>query len=502
MNSFFKNLRLQGPGAAMMAVVIIALIAGYLLKSFVLQRPASGKSSPALQPSAAGEKTVRRVYVCPTMCIPPVSKPGACPICGMQLVEVSGEEAGDKNAAPRIRLSGEAEKLAEIQVAPVERKAVSAEITAYGQLAYYSPLVSRVTAFISGLVTKEYQEGVGDMVKYGEPLFEIYSYEIYLAQQELLKTLKSTPGTLPLPPAPAPREKILPPQAAGPGPDQNKKQPVKSTEAERQRVAALMQKLGRLGLTQQDMDLVLKTGVPQGTVTVYARLNGLIIEKKATLGSYVNIGAELCVIANPQNLWLKLSIYESDFPWLRINQPVEFETGAFPGERFAGRLAFIEPVFNNESRTFDAIVKIPENERRLRADMTVRAVIRAELSAAQISAPGTLPGKQAPLVIPASAPLLTGKRAVVYIAVPGEKGLFEGREVVLGPRAKDYYVVKEGLKEGEQVVVNGNFKIDSALQILGRPSMINSIATDRVQRQLPDADMQSAMDGSAAVQKK
>jgi Cu(I)/Ag(I) efflux system membrane fusion protein len=79
---------------------------------------------------------------------------------------------------------------------------------------------------------------------------------------------------------------------------------------------------------------------------------------------------------------------------------------------------------------------------------------------------------RAPLVIPDSAPLITGKRAVVYVAVPGMPGTFEGREVGLGPRAKGYYIVRKGLKKGDLVVVNGNFKIDSAVQILAKPSMM------------------------------
>ncbi len=87
--------------------------------------------------------------------------------------------------------------------------------------------------------------------------------------------------------------------------------------------------------------------------------------------------------------------------------------------------------------------------------------------------------KQAPLVIPATAPLITGTRAVVYIRVPGaEKPTYEGREIILGPRAGDYYIVKSGLTEGEVVVTNGNFKIDSALQIQARPSMMNPEGAD------------------------
>ena len=80
---------------------------------------------------------------------------------------------------------------------------------------------------------------------------------------------------------------------------------------------------------------------------------------------------------------------------------------------------------------------------------------------------------KAPLVIPTSAPLVTGKRAIVYVALPDRPRTYEGREIVLGPRAGDYYLVRHGLREGELVVVNGNFKIDSAMQILARPSMMH-----------------------------
>jgi len=84
------------------------------------------------------------------------------------------------------------------------------------------------------------------------------------------------------------------------------------------------------------------------------------------------------------------------------------------------------------------------------------------------------PLKEAPLVIPASAPLITGKRAVVYVQLPDkERPTYEGREIVLGLRAGDYYIVESGLTEGEVVVTNGNFKIDSALQIQAKPSMMS-----------------------------
>jgi Cu(I)/Ag(I) efflux system membrane fusion protein len=96
--------------------------------------------------------------------------------------------------------------------------------------------------------------------------------------------------------------------------------------------------------------------------------------------------------------------------------------------------------------------------------MFVRAVVSVVADAGEV---------ESPLVIPSSAPLITGKRAVVYVEVPGKKGTYQGREIVLGPRVGGYYLVREGLSEGELVVVNGNFKIDSAIQILAKPSMMS-----------------------------
>ena len=106
--------------------------------------------------------------------------------------------------------------------------------------------------------------------------------------------------------------------------------------------------------------------------------------------------------------------------------------------------------------------------------------------------------EKAPLVIPDTAPLITGNRAVVYVAVPDPPGTFQGREVVLGPRAKGYYVVKHGLKAGENVVVNGNFKIDSAIQILAKPSMMEhaggeSMTMQHQHGQTPTMDMEMKM---------
>jgi hypothetical protein len=168
----------------------------------------------------------------------------------------------------------------------------------------------------------------------------------------------------------------------------------------------------------------------------------------------------------------KIYIYESDFVWLRHGQSLTFETDTYPGRNFEGKIAFIGVYVDPATRTYTVGAEPQGSVDWLLPGMIIRATIHIPLDENGQALDPEHPPQKPPLVIPASAPLITGKRAVVYLAVPGEEDVFEGREISLGRRAGDYYLVQSGLVEGDLVVVNGNFKIDSALQIMGRPSMM------------------------------
>jgi len=273
------------------------------------------------------------------------------------------------------------------------------------------------------------------------------------------------------------------------------------------------ERLKQWGLTPDQVKEIETQRKPTDHLTIYSPMGGIVIQKNAVEGMYVNTGTPIYTIADLSRVWVKLDAYESDLSWIRFGQRVDFETEAYPGETFAGRIAFIDPVLNEQTRTVKVRVNVPNPDYKLKPGMFVRAMVHSKLSMSGkvidpelagkwISPmhpeivkdkPGTcdicgMPlvkaedlgfitvsagDKEAPLVIPASAPLITGTRAVVYTAVQGKEGIFEGKEVVLGPRAGDYYLVKEGLQVGEQVVVNGAFKIDSDLQIQAKPSMMS-----------------------------
>jgi Cu(I)/Ag(I) efflux system membrane fusion protein len=197
-----------------------------------------------------------------------------------------------------------------------------------------------------------------------------------------------------------------------------------------------------------------------------APTGGVVIGKDAVEGMYVKVGTPIYTVADLSTVWVKMEAYEADLKWLRLGQTVKFEAGAFPGEVFAGTVAFIDPVIDATTRTAKVRVNVPNPAGKLKPEMFVKALV--EPSDSRDHGEGA-----SPLVIPASAPLLTGTRAVVYVAVDRANGVYEGRDVELGGRAGDYYIVKSGLEEGDLVVVNGAFKLDSDLQIRGKPSMMS-----------------------------
>ena len=238
---------------------------------------------------------------------------------------------------------------------------------------------------------------------------------------------------------------------------------------------ASREKLRLYGLTRSQIAKIEDSGKASDRLTILSPAGGTVIDLKASEGMYVKTGTRLFRIADLSTVWVNLTAYQADIPWIVEGQNVEFSSHVFPGKVFKGKVAFIDPVLNSRTRTFVVRVEAGNKNGRFKPGMFVNGTIRASLDAeGMVIGHGDGRGSGAPLVIPATAPLLTGKRAVVYVRIPStEQPIFEGREVSLGPRAGDYYIVDSGLEEGELVVTNGGFKIDSELQIRARPSMMS-----------------------------
>jgi Cu(I)/Ag(I) efflux system membrane fusion protein len=356
-----------------------------------------------------------------------------------------------------------------------------------GKVDYDESRVKEIAAWVPGRIDRLYVDFTGILVRKGDHMVYLYSPQLLSAQAELLqaaKAIKETAGATEL----------------------IKRSSIATLEAARE-------KLRLLGLLNEQIEEIEKTGKTTDHLTIYAPIGGIVIAKHANAGDYVETGAKIYTIADLSEVWVKLDAYESDLPWIRYRQQVEFTTEAYPGELFKGTISFIDPVLNPITRTVKVRVNVANPDGRLKPEMFVRAIVRSKVAGEGMVVDEDMAGKwicpmhpsvvkaepgtcdicgmdlvtteslgyvtaaepnEAPLVIPASAPLITGTRAVVYVRLAGkEKPTFEGREIVLGPRAGDYYLVKAGLAEGDLVVTKGNFKIDSALQIQAKPSMMN-----------------------------
>jgi len=477
-----KNLNLKKwlsrPTYKVVIIVLIAFVLGFLLRGW---RVSSQLNSEHIH--AAQDK--EQIWTCSMHPQIRQPKPGKCPICFMDLVPV---DSGGDVGAREITFSQDALKLMEIQTTPVERKFVEAQIRMVGKVDYDETRLKHITAWVPGRIDRLYVDFTGTQVIKGDHMVYLYSPELISAQAEFLQAAKSVQNMKP-----------------------------DSSELIKRSIRAMLEaaseKLRLLGLTEKQIETIEKTGQPTDYITIYAPIGGIVINKHVTEGTYVQTGTKIYTIADLSQLWVQLDAYESDMMWIRYGQEVEFTTEAYPGEVFKGQISFISPTVNPRTRTIKVRLNVSNPEEKLKPDMFVRAIVRSKIASGGKVMDADMAGKwicpmhpsvvkettgkcdicqmnlvtteslgflkaelpdQAPLVIPATAALITGKRAVVYVRKPNtEKPTFEGREVVLGPRAGDYYLVKEGLAEGEVVVSKGNFKIDSALQIQAKPSMMS-----------------------------
>ncbi|MBN2432009.1 MAG: efflux RND transporter periplasmic adaptor subunit [Acidobacteria bacterium] len=417
--------------------LLLAFGLGYLLNSGgTVDAPAAAESAAGGESAVAAPEPVQ-VWTCSMHPQVRQPKPGKCPICFMDLIPVS-EGSGVAAVGPRqIRLTESARRLAEVRTAPVRRAAASATATLRlpGKVEYDERRITTITAWVGGRIEKLWFTFTGDVVEAGAPMAEIYSPELLATQEELLQSIAAA-------------EQLQ---------DSSLESIRRSAGAT---IDAVREKLRLLGLSREQIAAIEQSGAARETIRIKAPAGGVVIDKPAREGMYVQTGTPLYTLADLSTVWVMLDAYEPDLAHLRVGQSVRFTASAWPGRTFQGRVSFIDPFIDPQTRTADVRLDVKNDHGRLKPEMLVTGEVR-------------IGGGGQALVIPETAPLITGRRAVVYVAVPDEDNLFEGREVVLGTKLADAWEVRSGLSEGEEVVINGAFKIDSALQILAKPSMMS-----------------------------
>lgn len=356
--------------------------------------------------------------------------PGKCPVCGMDLIPVGSATADDGSSGMdpnAIMLSDEAMALANIETQVVGTGSPGKEVRLFGKIQPDERLEQVQSAYVDGRVEKLFISAVGDRVGKGQPLVVIYSPSLYAAGQELVQAMDF---------------------------------PVEAQH--KALVEAAVEKLQLLQIDDAQIKAIMKTRHPSPYVTLRANTSGTVVEKKVEQGDYVKQGQPVLKIANLSRVLAVFQAYESDLPFIKTGSTVRFTAEAMPGRTFTGKVNFVDPVLDGESRTAGVRVVMSNPDGMFKPLMTLTGYASASAG-----------GYRGSIVVPKSAVLWTGKRSVIYVKDEGsDKPAFVMREVTLGPSMPDAYVIKDGLAEGEEIVANGTFAVDASAQLMGKPSMM------------------------------
>lgn len=404
-------------------IILPTLIVGLFLGWLFFH--SSGSTSSAEKNTEAHDHSDETVYTCSMHPQIKQDKPGLCPICAMDLVPMSSLDDTESTNPNEIHMTKAAMELAAVQTVRVSSGIPEKELHLLGKVKPDERRIAQLTARFGGRIEELFVNYTGQKVNRGQKLATIYSPELITAQKELLEAVK-----------------------------------YKNTNPSFYKAAR--SKLKLWDLTEQQIDNIVQNSEPKLYFDIVSPISGTVTQRHVAKGDYVKEGVALFEVIDLSHVWVMFEAYESDLPWIKPGDEVTFTLQSVPGELFTGKVAYIAPLIDAKTRTTNVRVEVTNKNGKLKPEMFANGVIRS-----------TIESETNELLIPKSAVLWTGKRSVVYVKIPNrEKPTFLYREVVLGPEAGNFYVVEEGLTEGEEIAVNGVFKIDAAAQLAGKTSMM------------------------------
>lgn len=363
------------------------------------------KAQSGAEPATAGVRKVK--YYKSTMLLGEISQTPRKDSMGMDMVPVyEGEDEGSAIKIDPVTVQNMGLRTGVVTKGPLRRA-----IRTVGVIDYNETALSEVTTKYQGWIEKLFVDATGKQVHKGEPLFEIYSPELFTAQNDFLLARNAGPAL---------RD-------------------------------AARTKLKFWDISDEQIAELEKTGQPKKTLQIHAPQDGIVVEKMAVQGQMVEAGMKLYRVADLSTVWVQSQVYEQDLAFVQLGQEAVVNLSYLPDRQFRGRVTYIYPTMDEKTRTARVRMEFHNPGFFLKPGMFATLRIEAQL------APETL-------LVPDTAVLRSGEKNTVFVALEG--GKFEPRTVTLGPRSEDNaYQVLSGLSDGERVVTSGQFMLDSESQL-------------------------------------
>jgi len=396
-----------------------AIFTRYRVPQVSLLSPKTAYAEEALKAGMVDPKTGKKIkyWVAPMDPTYIRNEPGQSPM-GMDLVPVYEEEGGEKESSSTIRIDPVTRQNMGIRLGRVEKKHLAKTIRTFGTITYDETGVYSVNTKFNGWIESLYVDFLGERVEKGQPLFDIYSPDLLTAQQEYLIAVQ-----------------------------QQNSRKRKTPKGSDRLLDASRTRLKYWDLTDEQIAQLETDGEIQKTITIFSPASGVVTKKNALKGHYVKAGEHQYEIADLSTVWVDVDIYEYELPWIRKGMAAEMDLAYIPGKRYAGEVLFIYPFLDPKTRTARLRLSFPNTDNALKPGMYANVYLQS-----------ALPEKR--LVVPQEAVIDSGVRKRVFVS--RGKGKYEAREVTLGVEGNDYlFEVIDGVKEGEEIVVSGQFMLDS-----------------------------------------
>jgi membrane fusion protein, copper/silver efflux system len=383
-------------------------------------------TASATQPAAAGAsaaKVRKLLYYRNPMGLPDTSPTPKKDPMGMDYIPVyegEDEDSGQPGAAGQIRIGTEKIQKLGVRTETVTVRALGKTVRAAGRVEPDERRVHVISPKFEGYVERLYVNVTGQPVAKGQPLFEVYSPELVSAQREYAIAQQGVQAM------------------AGAG--------AEAQAGMKQLAESSLARLRNWDLSPEQVNALVKTGEARRTITFRSPVSGIVTEKKAVQGMRFMPGEMLYQVTDLSSVWVIADVFEQDIGLVRTGSNASVKINAYPDKTFAGKITYVYPTLKPETRTIPVRVELANPGQLLKPAMFSQVEVQV--------------GARAPvLTVPDSAVIDSGTRRIVLVQV--KEGRFEPREVKLGARSDNYVEVRDGVREGEQVVVAANFLIDA-----------------------------------------